>query len=55
MSPLRFIAWMSILLEVIYDGEGEGHETEEMAQQHESVRRYAGQAFCDDGMFTVLF
>ena len=51
MSPLRFIAWMNILLEVIYDGEGEGYETEEMAHQRGLEPRYAGQAFCDDGMF----
>ena len=53
MSPLRFIAWMNILLEVVYDGEGEGYETEEMAQEQEQecAPRYAGQAFCDDGMF----
>ena len=39
MRPLRFIAWMYILMEVVYDGEGEGYETEEMAQQHERVPR----------------
>ena len=53
MSPLRFIAWMNILLEVIYDGEGEGYETEEMAHRHGPETRYAGQAFCDDGMFVA--
>lgn len=31
MSPLRFIAWTNILLEVIYDGAGEGYQTEEIA------------------------
>lgn len=52
MSPLRFIAWMNILLEVIYDGEGEGYSTEEMTQRA-TGERYAGQAFCDDGLFVA--
>ena len=53
MSPLRFIAWMNILLEVIYDGEGEGYKTEEMARLHGPETEYAGQAFCDDGLFVA--
>ena len=52
MSLLRFIAWMNILLEVIYDGEGEGCATEEMANLDGGTTvKYTRQAFCDDGLF----
>ena len=47
MSPIRFIAWMNILMEVLYnDGEsGYAIRGEE--------RKYVGQAFCDDGCFVA--
>ena len=42
---------MNILLEVVYDGNGEGYKTEEMMNQQGLEAQYAGQAFCDDGLF----
>ena len=44
MSPLRFIAWMNILMEVMHMMDIKGYKVGE-------DETYLGQAFCDDGMF----
>ena len=37
---------------LVHDGEGEGYSTEEITRR-ETEERYAGQAFCDDGLFVA--
>ena len=44
MSPLRFIAWVNILLEVLA-------MNKEWGYTYSSGEKYSGQAFCDDGLF----
>ena len=44
MSPLRFIAWMNILMEVLHRMPVQGYCLR-------GEEAYVGQAFCDDGMF----
>ena len=49
MSPLRFIAWMNLLLEVIEEYRKENGE--KLGYKMSYGMRYSGQAFCDDGWF----
>ena len=44
MSPLRFIAWMNILLAVMEKLDITGYRMQ-------NGETYRGQAFCDDGLF----
>ena len=45
MSPIRFIVWMNLLIEIIAEDESLGYQAEGVE------RKYAGQAYCDDGLF----
>ena len=49
MSPLRFIAWINLLNEVLAERPNLGYSVELEGRQ----QKYTGHVFCDDGWFAA--